>query len=77
MPDTFDAQRARLEEPDMFLRFRVPDEGLPLAEAGLKPQAELLIAERAGVRRAFSVRQMAYHHAAQGQLGDEPYLVTF
>ncbi|MFQ5553604.1 MAG: DUF3179 domain-containing (seleno)protein [Thermoplasmata archaeon] len=73
----FDAGRARLQEPDLFQRFQVPEEGEPLADANLDPAEMLLIVERGDARRAFLVRQMAYHHLAQGRLNGEPYLVSF
>jgi hypothetical protein len=43
----------------------------------LPNQYELIIAERNGERRAFSMQEMAYHHIAQGALGGEPILVAF
>ncbi|MFQ5907235.1 MAG: DUF3179 domain-containing (seleno)protein [Thermoplasmata archaeon] len=73
----FDASRARLREPDMFQRFRVPAMGEPLADAGVDPGEMLLIVERGEVRRAFLVSQLSYHHLAQGALGGQPYLVSF
>ena len=73
----FDINRARLSKPDQFPRFRVPDKGTPLARAGLKPKESLIIVERGGVRRALALRQMAFHHFAQGELGGQPYLVSF
>ncbi|MDP7253517.1 MAG: hypothetical protein QGF00_28220 [Planctomycetota bacterium] len=73
----FDAGRASLREPDSFQRFRVTGDGIPLAEAGLGPKDKLLVFERNGQRRALLQHQMAYHHAAQGDLAGEPYLVSF
>ncbi|MFQ5985881.1 MAG: DUF3179 domain-containing (seleno)protein [Thermoplasmata archaeon] len=73
----FDADRAWLREPDLFQRFRVPEEGEPLADANLDPTEMLLIVERGDARRAFLVRQISYHHLAQGGLDGEPYLVSF
>jgi len=73
----FDARRAILRGPDQFQRFDVPDEGERLADAGLDADAALLVAERGGESRALIVKQMAYHHLAQGTLAGEPYLVSF
>lgn len=73
----FDAERAWLREPDLFQRFRVPDRGVPLADAKVDPDEMLLVVERARARRAFLVTEMAYHHVAQGELGGEPYLLSF
>ncbi len=74
---TFDASRAILGKPDMFRRFRVPDSGPPLGEAGLKPSTSLLVFERAGRRHALLRDQMIYHHVAQGEVAGEPYLVSY
>jgi len=73
----FDASRAQLNQPDLFKRFRVPDRGQPLREAGLKPDDLLLVFERGGAQRALTVKQMIYHHLAQGTLAEQPYLITF
>mgnify|MGYP002633123018 CR=1 FL=1 len=77
MDSSFDASRAQLQKPDVFKRFRVPDDAQPLADAGLRDDDWLLVAERGGVRRAFYLNHMAYHHVAQGTLAGEPYLVSF
>ena len=61
-----------------FVPFRPPsDGGEPLGDAGLADDEELIIFERHGLRRALVVREMAYHHVAQGKLAGEPYLVSF
>ncbi len=74
----FDSTRARLNEPDLFPRFRVPDHGRPLCELPkLKDKAELLIIERGGQRLGLDLVQMAWHHLAQGSLGGQPYAATF
>ncbi len=76
----FSRQRAHLKGPDWFKRFAVPEDdgaGESLNEAGLTPATELLLFERGGETRALLVRQMAYHHVAQGRLRGEPYVVTF
>lgn len=75
--EPFDAGRAWLRGPDMFGRFCVPDVGEPLKDYSLPGLAELLVVERDGERRALSLREMAYHHLAQGRLAGEPYLVSF
>ena len=74
---TFDPTRAWLKDPDMFRRFSVPDRGQPLHASGLAPATELIVVERGGEKRALLLRQMAYHHTAQGELAGEPYLVSF
>ncbi len=60
-----------------FVPYRPQGEGLLLAEAGLREDEELLVAERGGQRIAFVARQMGYHHVAQGEMAGKPYLVTF
>lgn len=73
----FDANRALLKRPDMFQRFRVTAEGVPLKDTDLSSSTELLVFERHGERRALLVQEMAYHHVAQGELAGEPYIVSF
>ena len=77
MVETFDASRARLSKPDIFKRFRVPDEGRPLAELKWSEDQDILVLERGDQRLAFLVSQMTYHHLAQGKLAGQPYLVSF
>ncbi len=72
-----DLGRARLNEPDLFVRFRVPDRGQPLISAGLTGSVELIVFRRGERRRALLMRQMAYHHLAQGELAGEPYAISF
>ncbi|KKK45157.1 hypothetical protein LCGC14_0796520 [marine sediment metagenome] len=73
----FDVNRTRLGQPDMFFRFRVPEEGILLTKANLNPEVMLLIVERNNTHRALLLRQMAYHHVAQGELEGEPFVATF
>lgn len=73
----FDASRARLYGPDWFPRFRVAGEAERLADAGLEPTTQIVVADRGDERLAFLVEQMAYHHVAQGRLAGEPFVVAF
>ena len=73
----FDSRRAMLKNPDLFTRFVVPEVALKLAEANIPGDEQLIIFERSGEKRALLVRQMAYHHTAQGELAGEPFLITF
>ena len=77
MEESFDATRAQLRDPDMFERYRVPDRGEPLREAGLSNDTDVMLVERGGETRAFLLRQLTYHHLAQGDLAGEPYMVSF
>ncbi len=60
-----------------FVPFRVPVAGVALESTNLADAHELILATRNGVKRLFSLRQLAYHHVAQGELAGEPYLVSF
>lgn len=73
---TFDAERLQ-KQSDAFIRFDVSEEGVPVSSAQLPGSTELIVFERCGQRRALLVREMAYHHLAQGRLVDEPYIVSF
>lgn len=73
----FDSRRAMLKNPDLFSRFVVPEVALRLAEVTIPNDEQLIIFERSGEKRALLVRQMAYHHTAQGELAGEPFLITF
>ena len=74
----FDPSEALLGGPDIpFDRFRVPDDGTPLADEPLDADDLLVVFERGGERRALLVQDLAYHHVAQGTLGGEDYMVTF
>lgn len=50
---------------------------IPLKDADLKPDRELIAFERNGERRAVILSEALYHHVIQGELAGEPYLVTF
>jgi hypothetical protein len=74
---TFEIQRALLKGPDLFSRFTVSQSATALSKAHLPDREQLLVFERAGEKRALLVRQMAYHHVAQGELAGEPFLIAF
>ena len=48
-----------------------------MSAAGLRDEEELIVFQRGGQRRALVIREMAYHHLAQGTLAGEPYLISF
>lgn len=75
--DGFALEQATLFGPNAFPRFDVPDRGEPLRAASLDDDELLLVVERGGARRALTVRELAYHHVAQGELAGEPYVVAF
>ncbi len=76
---------ARIDRSNMKIRrrgfqfrpFRPAGDGDLLASAGLADDEELLVFRRGDQHRALIMRQMVYHHVAQGELAGEPYLVTF
>jgi hypothetical protein len=72
----FDGRRAMLKRPDLFSRFAVPQTATQLSMMHLPDREQLLVFARAGEKRALLVRQMAYHHVAQGELAGEPFLIT-
>lgn len=71
-----DRSKARVKNNFQFSPFN-PSNAVPLASAGLRPNEDLLVMERSGKRHAFILRQMTYHHVAQGSIAGEPYMVTF
>ncbi|MCF6137455.1 DUF3179 domain-containing (seleno)protein [Pseudalkalibacillus berkeleyi] len=75
----FDRSRATLKKKDLFTRFNVKDHKhvKDIEKSSLKSDDEILVIERLGKRLAFSMKQMAYHHVAQGELSNEPYIVNF
>ncbi len=73
----FDARRAKFSGPDQFPRFTPPATGVPLSAAELNDDTDIIVFERGGEERALLSNQMAYPHAAQGELAGEPYLVCF
>jgi hypothetical protein len=60
-----------------FQPYLVPEKGESLEKAGLRAEEGLILLERGQEKRLFSMREMAYHHVAQGELAGEPYLVSF
>lgn len=74
---SFDPEKAILRGPNLFPPFHPPQRGEPLERARLPGEEMLMVVERSGERRALLVRELAYHHVAQGRLAGEPYLVSF
>lgn len=60
-----------------FEPFQVLDQGASLSSLNMSPDLELIVFTRNGSSRALVAREMAYHHVAQGELGGQPYLVSF
>jgi hypothetical protein len=73
----FDANRAQLAGRTVFKPFRPDDRGVPIEDARLKPHTPLIVFERGTKRRALLLKEMVYHHVAQGELDGEPYVITF
>ncbi len=89
---SFDPGRAHLSDTDDFPPFNVePDDERPLGEVlesgALPPDTELVVTERRPADGkgdkdgpkplAFVVRQLAFHHVAQGETAGEPWMVSF
>lgn len=74
-----DRSRAKIKRSGFQFSPLRPAEGAgqPLSTARLRDDEELIVFERGTERRALVIREMAYHHLAQGTLAGEPYLVSF
>ena len=75
--DDFNLSLARLHGKARFAPFAVPNRGEALADAQLHPDEALLLMERNGLVKTFLLKQMTYHHIAQGEANGEPYLISF
>ncbi len=79
--EEFDANRAMLFDSTVYVPFQVTDEIRPLRDAlsdgTLQDHAVLLIIEHSQQRLALVRDQMSYHHAAQGEIMGEPWMVSF
>ena len=73
----FDLSLARLHGKPRFQPFAASARGEALAKAQLHPDEALLLMERAGTVKSFLLKQMTYHHIAQGEANGEPYLISF
>jgi hypothetical protein len=60
-----------------FPPFQVPTQGTLLSSLNLPADLELIVFTRGGSTRALIAPEMAFHHVAQGDLGGQPYLVSF
>jgi len=76
----FDAQRALLARANIFAPFYVLNT-VPLqdalARAGIGQDTPVLVVERDAGATVLLVRQLTYHHVAQGERGGEPWMVSF
>ena len=73
----FDLSLARLHGKARFQPFAAPNRGEALANAGLDTDEALLLLERRGAVKTFLLKQMTYHHVAQGEINGEPYMISF
>jgi hypothetical protein len=60
-----------------FPPFQVPAQGTLLSSLSLPADLGLILFSRGGLTRSLVAREMAFHHVAQGELGSQPYLVSF
>ena len=77
MSTVFDKKRAFLKGPDLFKRFTICELPIPLDQASLPDHTELLAFDFQENRYGLLVREMAYHHVAQGVVNDEPFMISF
>ena len=79
--EEFDAGRAMLFDSTIYVPFQVTDEARPLeaalSDGALQDHTVLLVIEHAKGRLALVRDQMSYHHAAQGEIMGEPWMVSF
>lgn len=79
--EEFDAGRAMLFDSTIYAPFQVTDESRPLSAAlsdgTLQDHTVLLVIEHSKGRLALVRDQMSYHHAAQGEIMGEPWMVSF
>lgn len=71
-----DYSKAFAKRDFQFVPF-LPKAAVLLKSANLRPDEDLLTLDRGGEHYAFLLKQMAYHHIAQGTLAGKPYLVSF
>ena len=75
--DTIDRSKAWIKEDGFQFEPLRPKKASSLSAARLAPKTELILFQRGGEHRALIMREMAYHHICQGELGGQPYLVSF
>lgn len=78
--EEFDIERAMVVEGTMYEPFLV--EGtrplrVALREGLLQKQSRLIVMDHRQGAVALIMDQMAYHHAAQGEIMGEPWMVSF
>lgn len=77
-PSGVNRTRAQVQEKTFqFAPFLAKGPGIPLKQAGLRNEEELLVYEKDGQKHLYVAREMAYHHVAQNELAGEPYMVSF
>ena len=75
--EKIDRSKAWIKEDGFQFEPLRPKNATALSTAALSPRTELILFERLGEHRALIMREMAYHHVCQGELGGQPYLVSF
>ena len=75
----FDSDRANLRDKEIFPPFYV-EETIPLSEAlrrnEVRKDTHLMVIERKTRMLALLTKQMIFHHVAQGEIDDEPWMVS-
>jgi hypothetical protein len=76
----FDVRRALLVRMDIFAPLNVTTTR-PLRDAlaggSVRENAPVLVAYRDAATVVLLKRQLTYHHVAQGELGGEPWMVSY
>jgi hypothetical protein len=76
----FEPSRAFLMRRDIFPPLHVgPTRSLrdALATGDLRRDAPVLVVEQGAAATVLLTRQLTYHHVAQGEVGGEPWMVSF
>jgi hypothetical protein len=76
MAPSFDPKRAMLRGPDLFKRLPL-GQPEPVADLNLDHGAELVVFDRGDARYGLQLRQLAYHHVAQGLVNGQATLIAF
>lgn len=73
-----DRSKARISKAGfMFEPFPIEGPGTALADVQLADEEELMLVERGEEKILLRLNEMTYHHVAQGELGGEPFAVSF
>ena len=75
--ETFNIKRAKLKGPDFFNRFKVSQAPQTIQALQLSSDEELIVFEHYGKRYGFLLKQLDYHHVAQGSIDGKEFAIIF